>query len=256
MNDRRVEQLAATGIHWDAAAVPFDALTRHDDPLARWRPTLPAFVWDAAALEGNTFTLDEVRTLLAGGIVEGCADDEQTQVLALRDAFIELDELVIDGLFGFDKITSDRLHGIVAKHEAIESGHFRGEGHVGGGGLVSLGGDGFHQASEPGTAGGVLLAEHRALVDYLAELDDPREQAIVYFCAAARRQFYFDGNKRTARLMMAGHLLAHGYDAISIDGHRHAEFDQHLRPLFVDGDATALMTFIVDNRPRAEKELP
>ncbi|MBU1249559.1 MAG: Fic family protein [Actinobacteria bacterium] len=249
MADRRTEQRAATDIHWDADAVPFDVLAAFEDPLARLRPALPTFVWDAAVLEGSTFTLDEVRTLLAGGTVDGRTDHECRQVLALHDAFIGLDELVVAGTFALDKLTSDQLHGIVAEHEAIESGHFRGQGHVEGGGLVSLGHSGLYRASAPGAGGEALLREHRALIDYLEELDDPREQAIAYFCAATRRQFYLDGNKRTARLMMNGQLLAHGYDAISVSGGRHVEFNEHLGRLFTNGDAAGLMGFIVDSRP-------
>lgn len=74
-------------------------------------------------------------------------------------------------------------------------------------------------------------------------------RAIAYFCAATRRQFYIDGNKRTAKLMMTGHLLRHGYDAISISARRQLEFNQLLAPMFDDGDATRMMQFIIDSRP-------
>jgi len=244
------DRLEATGIHWDSGALQLDLLTRHspDRALARLRNALPSFVWDAAALEGNTYTLPEVQTLLEGTTVGGRPVEDERQVLALRDAFALLDALVRDGRYKLDKRTSDRLHAVVAEHEAIESGHFRGEGDARGGGLVSLGGLGSYRASEPGANGGTLLDEHRRLMDYLDTLDDPREQALAYFCAAARRQFYFDGNKRTARLMMNGHLMAHGYDAISVSAVRRIEFNEHLITLFDTGDATALMQFTIDCR--------
>lgn len=240
----------ATGIHWDSGALQLDLLTRHspDRALARLRNALPSFVWDAAALEGNTYTLPEVQTLLEGTTVGGRPVEDERQVLALRDAFALLDAFVRDGRYMLDKRTSDRLHGVVAEHEAIESGHFRGEGRVGGGGLVSLGGLGSYRASDPGAKGGTLLDEHRQLMDYLDTLSDPREQALAYFCAAARRQFYFDGNKRTARLMMNGHLMVHSYDAISVSAVRRIEFNEHLITMFDTGDATALMQFTIDCR--------
>lgn len=244
--DRR----AATGIHWDSDALQLDLLTRHspDRALSRLRNALPSFVWDAAALEGNTYTLPEVQTLLEGTTVGGRPVEDECQVLALRDSFVLLDGLVRDGQYALNKRTSDRLHAVVAEHEAIESGHFRGEGRAGGGGLVSLGGLGSYRASEPGTNGDTLLDEHRQLMTYLDTVSDPREQALAYFCAAARRQFYFDGNKRTARLMMNGHLMAHGYDAISVSAVRRIEFNEHLITLFDTGDATALMQFTIDCR--------
>jgi hypothetical protein len=49
--------------------------------------------------------------------------------------------------------------------------------------------------------------------------------------------------------MMSGHLLRHGYDAISISARRQLEFNQLLAPMFDDGDATRMMQFIIDSRP-------
>ncbi|RFA12914.1 hypothetical protein B7R22_14495 [Subtercola boreus] len=206
-------------------------------------------MWDAAALEGNPYTLPEVQTLLEGVTVSGHRIEDQDQILALNDAYNELDDLVKSGSFRLDKPTSDHIHGLVAVHEAIESGHFRGEGQVGGGGLVGLGELGRYQASDPGSSGSTLREENVQLLAYLGQLDDPREQAIAYFCAATRRQFYFDGNKRTARIMMTGQLMLHGFDAISISARRRLEFNEKLRELFDTADATALMQFIVDCRP-------
>jgi hypothetical protein len=48
---------------------------------------------------------------------------------------------------------------------------------------------------------------------------------------------------------MSGHLLSHGYDAISISARRQLEFNQLLAPMFDDGDATRMMQFVIDSRP-------
>ncbi|GAA0995102.1 Fic family protein [Subtercola frigoramans] len=242
-----------TGIVWDATQVDFSLLTASKVARvrARFRSALPEYIWDAAALEGNPYTLPEVQTLLEGITVSGHRLEDQDQILALNDAYNEMDRIVEGGDFTLDKLTSDRIHGIVAVHEAIESGHFRGEGEVGGGGLVGLGELGQYHASDPGKRGQTLLDENARLLAFLNELHDPREQAIVYFCAATRRQFYFDGNKRTARIMMTGLLLSHGFDAISISARRRLEFNEKLREMFDTGNATSLMRFIVDCRPPA-----
>lgn len=249
-DDGRVEY---TGITWRSDDVNWDLLERSgkNRVRARYRASLPEYVWDAAVLEGNPYTLPEVQTLLEGITVEGHTLEDQEQILSLNLAYNRIDELVAGEEFHLDKATSDRIHADVAVHEAIESGHFRGEGHVGGGGTVNLGAFGIYRASEPGPGGEELLREYQDLLDFVGALQDPREQAIAYFCAAARRQFYFDGNKRTSRLMMAGHLMSHGYDAISISARRRIEFNEHLITLFDEGSATALMRFIVDNRPEA-----
>ncbi|MHB1234579.1 MAG: Fic family protein [Microbacteriaceae bacterium] len=249
--DRPDRQREATGIHWDRNTIDWDLLTPStvERVRARYRAVLPEYIWDAARLEGNPYTLPEVQTLLEGITVNGHTLEDQHQILALNDAYNTLDRLVGTGTFHLDKATSDLLHGQVAVHEAVESGHFRGEGQAGGGGLVGLGSLGTYQASSPGEAGATLITEHRLLLEYLADVPDPREQALVFFCAAVRRQFYFDGNKRTARLMMIGQLMSHGFDAISVSARRRLEFNTHLSELFDTGDATTMMRFLIDSRP-------
>ncbi len=250
----RVSQIRfeETGITWDSDAVEWSLLQRSsvERVRARFRASLPEYIWDAAALEGNPYTLPEVQTLLEGITVTGHRIADQDQILALNDGFNLVDELVGRGVFLLGKTTSDRVHAKVAVHEAIESGHFRGEGHAQGGGIVSVGELGTYRASAPGENGATLKREFRDLTGYLMEdIEDPREQALAYFCAATRRQFYFDGNKRTSKLMMEGHLLANGYDAISISATRQLEFNQILAPMFDRGDATEMMQFIIDSRP-------
>lgn len=245
-------QLDETGVTWDRSAVDWSLLESStvERVRARFRDSLPEYVWDAAALEGNPYTLPEVQTLLEGITVTGHRIADQNQILALNDGFNLVDELLGRDEFRLDKATSDSVHAKIAVHEAIESGHFRGEGQVDGGGHVSIGALGTFHASEPGENGANLKREFRTLVTYLLEdVEDPRERAIAYFCAATRRQFYFDGNKRTSKLMMAGSLMRYGYDAISIPAKRQLEFNQLLAPMFDDGDATEMMRFIIDCRP-------
>jgi hypothetical protein len=245
-------RLAETGITWDSDAVDWSLLKQSsvERVRARFRGSLPEYIWDAAALEGNPYTLPEVQTLLEGITVTGHRIADQDQILALNEGFNLVETLVGRGVFRLDKPTTDRVHAKVAVHEAIESGHFRGEGHVDGGGIVSIGELGTFRASAPGEGGANLRREFQDLMSYLAEdVEDPRERALAYFCAATRRQFYFDGNKRTSKLMMAGYLLANGYDAISISARRQLEFNQLLAPMFDNGDATEMMQFIIDSRP-------
>ncbi|MGH3294352.1 MAG: hypothetical protein ACRDP7_21355, partial [Trebonia sp.] len=129
-------------------------------------------------------------------------------------------------------------------HEAIESGWFRGEGKVQGGGRAQLASGGAVPGTEHGE-GGALLREHFTnLVDYLKTVGDARRRALVYFASATRRQFYFDGNKRTARLMMVGELMSSGYDLVSVPYSRKLEFNNALDILFDRDDATELLRFL------------
>ena len=239
-------QLALTGVFWDAAALDLEPMRGGTTApsvgrvRARMRARLPELIWSTAALEGNTFTLPEVQTLLDGVTVEGKKLEEQQQVIALQETFNFLDELVVTGHFRLDQHTSDEIHRRVARHEAIESGHFRGLGSVTGGGNVRL--------STGETVSGLPSAQipdrFAGIVSVVSGTEDPRLAALIYFAAATRSQFYFDGNKRTARMMASGLLLTSGFDALYIPFERRLEYNRCLDALFTTNDATPLMGFI------------
>ena len=89
---------------------------------------LPEYVWDAGVLEGNPFTFPEVKTLLDGVTVGGRKLSDQEQILNLAQSSKHLLDLVRRQEFKLDKATFCDLHAHVARNEALEWGHFRGEG--------------------------------------------------------------------------------------------------------------------------------
>lgn len=243
------DQLRFTGISWDVNALDLEVIggggnverARH-----RFRSRLPDMIWDAARLEGNTFTLPEVQTLLEGVTVAGRRLEEEHQILALNEGFNDLDQTVRNGEFQLSKSLSDRIHSRVAEHEAIESGHFRSEGLVQGGGAARLASGGTVDGREHGDNGELLEAAYADLLDFLAAESDPRLRALVYAASVIRHQFYFDGNKRTAKLMASGELISHGFDAISIPYTRLYEQNLALDALFRTDNATELMRLMAD----------
>ena len=248
----RAEKLSLLGIDWDWSGVDFVAIGGRNDTvaversLARFRANLAVIVWDAARLEGNNFTLPEVQTLLDGVTVEGKRIEDQQQVLALNEAYNELERLVRTGDFRLTKQVSDKLHSLVARHEAIESGRFRGEGSVNGGGSVRLSSGGVVDGREHGKGGLRLVEAFNDLMDYLDGVDDPRQRALLYAASATRHQFYSDGNKRTAKLMASGVLMSAGFDAISVPFSRLYEQNVSLDRLFSTDDATSYMNLVAD----------
>jgi prophage maintenance system killer protein len=224
----RDAQLRDTGIWWTevdtARMLPSDT----ESAWRRFRASLPELVWNAARLEGNSFTLPEVRTLLAGVTVGDRSAWEERQVLALSEAYGALRDLVGYGRFHIDKSTSDRLNRIVARHETPDAGRFRGEGTL------------RRNSSEQ------LRARFATLQERVAETDDPRFQALIYFCSAARTRFYAGANKRTALLMTTGILLSNGFDPITVPHSRRLELEHALDTLDTTDEATELMAFLVD----------
>ncbi len=118
---------SALGFHWDRSAVPHVIPTHSIDRVAfRFHRMLPEFVWDAGVLEGNPFTLPEVKALLDGVTFGGHKISDQEQILHLAVSSEHLLSLVKFGQFSLDKATFIKLHELVARNEALEWGHFRG----------------------------------------------------------------------------------------------------------------------------------
>jgi hypothetical protein len=236
------------GFTWKAEAL---SGLRQDESTERasfrFQAALPHAVWEAAKYEGSPYTFPEVATLLDGVTVGGHSLSDQALILGLADAAKAMLGSVREGTFSLSKAISDDLNGRIATGEAIEAGHFRGEGAAVGGGFVRLGEGGIYAAPEHGP-GGSFLAEHFSTgVDFLQrEVVDPGHQALLYFPFAALSQFYFDGNKRTARWMMNGHLLAHGYEPIGVPVAARQRWNEALTTLFVTADATVLLSLLAD----------
>lgn len=233
-----------TGLTWGSFDVEEIRPSDVERSRHRFRAHLPQLIWNTAALEGNNFTLPEVKTLLEGVTVGGKKLEDEQQIIALSEAYNRLDEMVGTGQFSMSKDVSDQLHLLVARHEAIEAGSFRGEGRVQGGGAVQLASGGVVPGTEHGEGGALLREYFTTLTDYLSGVRDARRRALIYFASATRRQFYFDGNKRTARLMMTGELMSSGYDLVSIPYSRKLEFNDALDVLFDRDDATELLRFL------------
>ncbi|GGR63795.1 hypothetical protein J2S40_004780 [Nocardioides luteus] len=224
----REDHLRETGIWWTEVDTSPIVANDTDGAWRRFRANLPEQVWNAARLEGMAFTLAEVQTLLEGHTVGGHPTTDELRMLALAQAYATLRDLVGYGTFGVDKSTSDHLNRIIARHETPDAGRFRGEGT-----LRRNGSD--H-----------LRSRFAVLREHLAETDDARLLALIYFCAAARTRFYGAGNIRTALLMTNGILISNGCDAITIPGPRRLELDHALDTLTTTDDATELMRFLVD----------
>jgi hypothetical protein len=107
-----------------------------------------------------------------------------------------------------------RRDGLIASGEALEAGHFRGEGSVITQVSVNMGAHGTSQ------------------------------QAVAYFLFAAFQKFYYDGNKRTGRYMMNGHLMSNGIDAISVPAGRKQEFNTEMIDFYWQKDGTRMFRFL------------
>ena len=185
------------GFSWDRSAIPTGVPTSVDRSVFRYKQMLAQFVYDASALEGNPFTFSEVKNLLDGVTISGRNLSDEQQVLNLVKAAKELFVLVRTGAFRLEKTVFDRLHGLVAREEALEWGHFRGEGrHTDTTPRVGIGDGEFTPShlTEPG-AENLKLLFAQGVEQLETEVCDPRERAMAFFLFGSLHQFYFDASR-------------------------------------------------------------
>jgi hypothetical protein len=242
------------GFHWNRDSVPREVPRASLERVVfRFRRMLPEYVWDAGVLEGNPFTFPEVKTLLEGVTIGGRKVSDQEQLLNLAESSKELVELVKQRTFKLDKSTLCSLHALVARNEALEWGHFRGEGretHFTP--SVSLGNRGNFQPVITERGAGRLNDIFSKGLGLLNErVENPFERATAFFLFGALQQFFFDGNKRTSRSMMNGLLMSEGIDAVSIPAARAAEFNSRMVDFYITRNGTEMMAFVLDCHPLA-----
>ena len=205
--------------------------------LFRAKKLFPELVYDTAALEDSPYTFPEVQTLLEGITVGGHRLTDQKLVLNQAESWKALIRLVERGEFREDKATVLALHRLVAEEEALEWGAFRT-------GAVSIAGT-THQPPAS-TELERLFADG---LDYLIQMRDPLLRGIHFFLFGALNQFFWDGNKRTSRLMMNGILMSAGIDAISIPARDKLAFNQAMIRFYDGKDAAEMVAFMLARLP-------
>lgn len=207
-------------------------------------------VTDVVNLEDINYTVPEVQTLLDGITVGGHKLQDElitlNQIKAWRYFFASIE----DGSFSFDKDYVLRLHNLVANQEALIWGEFRT-------GQVSISGTDY---LPPKTAELNLLWDNleqeinqKLLASQLVTIEIYRI-AVLLFAKMARIQFFFDGNKRTARMMMSGVLLSCGLPMINIPSKRKLEFNQTMIKYYDSEDFESLFNFMYSCIPDYVKE--
>jgi len=81
-------------------------------------------------------------------------------------------------------------------------------------------------------------------VQDMSTVSHPVAHACLWAAYATYNQFYFDGNKRTARHTMNALLLSRGFDSIVVPASAKTSYEDHLIEAFKTGDLTAQARFL------------
>lgn len=190
-------------------------------------------VYNMTKLEGNPYTYPEVKTLLDGITVGGRKLSDQEQVLRVSKAWEELRCQVAQSSFTLTKANFIHFNKIVAEGEALAVGSFR-NGQVYIAGVESY----IPPSSEQ-------LDEHfQWVMQRFEQESDPYLKAFRLFLDCARIQFFYDGNKRTAQLMMNGYLMSNGYAPVSIPAKSKRQYDTKMIKFYETGEEKAMFAFL------------
>jgi Fic family protein len=235
----------ALSIRWDRSLFR-TAIPDGDVPRAvkRFLRSMPQFVWEAAQLEGNPYTFPEVQTLLDGVTVGGRKLSDTQQILGLRDSIRLLADEVVAGRFDTARSMACKLNGLIAREEALERGHFRGEGRELSNVGVALGATNYQPKPTVAGAGNLIAAFEAGIAALKAHAPDTLERALALKLFMSRELFFFDGSKRTARAMMNGELLRHGIDGFSIPVSKQLAYNQAMARFYPSGEATEMMQLL------------
>lgn len=227
------EEILLDGFHYQPKKIVTDAVPDKSRAVFRAKKMLEGIVYDTVALEDNPFTFPEVKTLLDGITVGGHKLSDEKQVLSQAKSWKCLLARVERNQFQLSKNLFLELHALVAEEEALTWGQFRD-------GAVSIAGTNHRPppaVSLDGVFDGGIAEIHR--------INNPHEQAVAFFLFGSLNQFFWDGNKRTSRLMMNGWLLSHGYDVINIPAAKKLEFNQKMIRFYDSLDGTEMIDFMV-----------
>lgn len=196
---------------------------------------LPELVCDMVNLEGVNYTLPEVQTLLDGITVGGHRQSDELITKNNIRAWKFLFSNIKDNSFSLSKEFICNLHKKVAENEALTSGTFRN-------GAVFIAGTDYtppdyNQLNE--------IYNNLINLNYSKNNTDIYKFAISVFLQIARNQFFYDGNKRTGRLMMNGILLANGLPVINLVAKKQLEFNTLMLDFYNTNNEQPMQEFMI-----------
>lgn len=197
---------------------------------------LPDMVFNMASLEGNPFTYPEVQTLLEGITIGGHKLSDEQQVLRIRDGWSYVFKAVTKEVLNINKELFNTLNEIVAKDEALISGTFRnGQVRIGGTEFIPPKAEELDKIFDEEL--NVLLERSMSSIDLAFDI----------FLWGALNQFYYDGNKRTSRLVANSILIYNGQGIFNVKVKDRLEFNTLMVDFYDNQDADKIFEFFYNS---------
>ncbi|MFT5872983.1 MAG: Fic family protein [Clostridium sp.] len=190
-------------------------------------------VFNMANLEGNPFTYPEVQTLLEGITIGGHKVSDEQQIYNIRNGWNYLFDTVIQNNVDLDINIFNKFNNIVAKDEALFSGAFRT-------GQVRIAGTDFI----PPKAEELECIFKNELPKLIERCESKTDLAFEIFLWGALNQFFYDGNKRTSRLVSNMVLISKGQGIFNIKSKDRLQFNTLMVEFYNTREADNIFEFL------------
>lgn len=203
--------------------------------IALAKKLLPDVVFNMASLEGNPFTFPEIQTLLDGITIGGHKLSDEQQILRLKDGWDQVFDYAVNGNGIIDKNLFNKFNDIIAKDEALISGSFRT-------GQVRIAGTDFL----PPKAENLADIFEKELQLIFSRCKSKTDLAFEIFLWGALNQFYYDGNKRTSRLVANTILISNGQGIFNVKAKDRLSFNTLMVDFYDRRNADNVFAFFYD----------
>ncbi len=191
------------------------------------------YIYNICSLEGNPMTFPEVQTLLDGITVGGHKIEDEQQVLNQNKSISLLFSILQNKEFKLDKETFCKLNKIVSEGESLKPGEFRtAQVTIGGTDYIPPKADKLDELFIQG-------------VKKISKIENPVIRSFIFFGFGSRYQFFWDGNKRTSRLMANGLLIENGYRALNIKAKDGLEFNKTMIEFYNSNNYNVLLSYLL-----------
>ncbi len=194
------------------------------------KKVLVSNIYNSAKLEGLNITFPETQTILDGVNVSGVKLDDITCILNMRDAWKEVLNNINDEL-NLDFIC--KINSFVSRNESLKWGVLR-DGKVGISGTSYIPDIPVYEIIE------------KELLDIL-KIGEITLRAIKFMLYGMRKQFFWDGNKRTSMIVANKIMIQNGKGIITVKEENLLEFNKLLTEYYDTGNDEKLIKFIYDN---------
>lgn len=166
------------------------------------------FIHSTCRIEGNTYSLGETEALIKFGITASGKSLKEAEELKNQEQAIKYILLAKHKNFAIDEKLIKKIHSLVGKNVVRRPGQYRN-------GPVFIIGSSY----KPKPTLAEIQAQMRDLINYINQDQfknkHPIEQSILLNFALSYIQAFFDGNKRTARLLQNLILIKNNYPFIT-----------------------------------------